>query len=147
MKVILLKNIQKLGLKFDVKNVSDGYALNFLIPNGQAEIATPNALKKVELEKAKISAELKVRETLLLKNLKDVSTVVLKISGKANDKGALFAGIHKEEISAQIKKQTHLDITPEFIDLEKPIKTVGEHEMLVKVGDKVAKFKLVVVAL
>lgn len=146
MKVVLLKNVSKLGVKFDIKDVADGYALNFLIPNGQAEAATSSVLKKVEAEKIKIAAELKIKENLLLKNLKDVGSVVVNIQGRANAKGALFAGLHKEDLSKNIKEQTQLDIAPEFIDLEKPIKTVGEHEVVVKVGDKSAKFKVVVTA-
>lgn len=145
MKVVLLKNVAKVGNKFDVKNVADGYALNFLIPNGLAEAATASVLKRVEVLKKEIAADLKIKEDLLLKNLKDIGGVVLNIKGKANAKGSLFAGIHKEELSKEIKEQTRLDIDPSFIDLEKPIKEVGDHEVTVKVSDKTVKFKVVVV--
>ena len=53
MKVILLKNVESIGKKFDVKEVSDGYARNFLLPNKLAKIATPVELQKLETEKKK----------------------------------------------------------------------------------------------
>ena len=144
MKVVLLKDVPKLGKKFEIKEVSDGHALNFLIPNGFAETGTEKSLKKVEVMKVKEAAELKIQEDLLKKNLKDLSGVTIEMTEKANEKGHLFAGIHKNEIIPALKAQTRLDILPEHIMLEKPIKEVGEFEIEVKVQDKIAKFKLVV---
>jgi large subunit ribosomal protein L9 len=146
MKVILLKDVAKLGKKYEVKDVSDGHATNFLIPRGLVEIASAGNIKKLEIQKAKDEGERKVRNDLLAKNLNDVSAVVIEMEEKANDKGHLFAGIHKEELVPVIKAQTHLDIPAEYIHLEKPVKTVGEHEIEVKVEDKTVKFKLVVKA-
>lgn len=95
MKIILLKDIAKLGRKYDVKNVSDGYALNLLIPKGAAVAATPDALKRLEAERSKIEGERKVQEELIAKNISGLQDVTLTIVGKANDKGHLFAGLHK----------------------------------------------------
>ena len=69
------------------------------------------------------------------------------MSEKANEKGHLFAGIHKEQIIPEIKRQAKIDMLPEFIILEKPVKEVGEHEISVKVADKTVKFKLIVKSL
>lgn len=147
MKVILLKNVPKVGQKYDIKQVADGYALNFLIPQKLAEVATASAVKKVETLKAADAASQKVQEELLLKNLKQVNETSIEMTGKANDKGHLFSGIHKEEIVVTLKNQAHLDLLPEFIDLSKPIKETGEHKVVVRVGDKSAEFKLVVKAI
>jgi len=144
MKVVLLKNVSKVGKRFDVKEVADGFALNHLIPRGEAKAATANVLKQVEAEKAKINAEMKIKENLIAKNLKEISQAVVTIKGRANDKGALFAGLHKDVIVSALKEQTRLDIDPEFIVIEKPIKDLGEHEIEVKALDKSAKFKLVI---
>jgi large subunit ribosomal protein L9 len=146
MKVILLKDVSKLGRKYDVKTVSDGHALNLLIPRGVAIAATTEALKRLEIEKAKIEGNKKVHEDLLVKNLKDLDGKTLTISGKANEKGHLFAGLHRDEIAAEVTKQTQLQIDPSFLDIEHPIKELGEHSIDVKVGGKSAKFKLVVEA-
>jgi large subunit ribosomal protein L9 len=147
MKIILLKEVSKLGHKYDVKNVSNGHALNLLIPQGLAIAATKDALKRMEVEKSKVDGEKKVHEDLLVKNLKDLDGKTLTIHGKANDKGHLFAGIHREEISAEITKQTNLQIDSSFIQLEHPIKEVGEHVIDVKGGGKSAKFKIVVASI
>jgi len=147
MKVILLRDVAKIGQKFDTKNVSDGYALNFLIPNGLAEMATAKVLSRVDMMKKRDSEEKKIREGLLAKNLADLKDTQIEIKEKANEQGHLFAGVHKEEIIAELKKQTRLDILPEYLELEKPIKQTGEYTIHVKVGDAKATFKLQVGAL
>jgi large subunit ribosomal protein L9 len=146
MKVILLKQVPNVGQKYDVKNVSDGYALNFLFPNQLAESATDSAVKRILNSKAKEDAEKAVREDLLVKNIQDLEGVRITVSEAANAKGHLFAGVHASELVAIIKEQTHLDVLPEHILLEKPIKEIGEHIVPVKVRDIEAKFTLVVEA-
>jgi large subunit ribosomal protein L9 len=151
MKIILIKDVPKLGKRFDVKDVSSGHALNLLIPRGMAISATPEALKNLELQKAKHDAERKVTGDLLIKNVKDLENVTLNISGKANDKGHLFAGLHREAIVAELEKQTRLQISPELIVLEHPLKEVGDHEVEVKLPNqagvgKSVKFKIVITA-
>jgi len=146
MKVILLKDVAKLGKKYEIKEVSDGHAVNFLIPRGLVHPASNANLKKVETQKSQDVNEKKVQADLLLKNLQDIEGIVVNMTEKANDKGHLFAGIHKEELIIVIKEQTRLDILPEFIVLEKPIKEVGEHQISVMVQDRTVTFKLVVTA-
>ena len=147
MKVVLLKDVPKIGKKYDVKNLSDGYALNFLIPKGLAEVGTPAVLKKVEKLKSEDLEHKKIQEDLLLMNLKAIEGVVLEISEKANEKGHLFAGVHKKEIIEHMKADKHIDLLPDFIMLDKPIKEVGEHSVEIKVKDKSVKLKLVIAAL
>ncbi|HEY1037516.1 MAG TPA: 50S ribosomal protein L9 [Candidatus Paceibacterota bacterium] len=146
MKVILLKTVQKVGKKYDVVDVAEGFAMNSLFPKGLAENATAKAVARVSVLKEAEEAERKVREDLLLKNFNQIESARVEIAGKANDKGHLFAGLHKEELSAALKEQARLDITPEYIVLEKAIKEVGEHKVEVKVQDKTAEFTLVVSA-
>ena len=142
MKVILLRDVPKVGHKYQIVDVADGFATNSLFPKGLVELATPKALKRVEAIKAAEAAERKIQEDLLIKNLGAISGVTLELVGKANEKGHLFKGIHKEEIVPALKEQTRLDIDPSFIDLEKPIKEVGEHKIHVKVQNKSAEFTL-----
>ena len=147
MKVILLKSVPKIGNKYAVINVADGFAMNSLFPKGLAEVATPKAIARIDQLKATEELERKVREDLLVKNLKEIGGVTVEYAGKANDKGHLFAGIHKDEIIHALKEQDRLDITAEYIDLEKPIKEVGEHKITVNVQGKTAEFTLIVKAL
>ena len=147
MKIILLKDVAKLGRKFDVKDVSSGYATNLLIPNSLAIPATKDALKRFELERAKAEGERKVQSELLMENIKSLDGITLNISSKANDKGHLFAGIHREEIVKELDAQLHLSVDPSSIILEHPIKEIGEHTIEVKVEGRSAKFKVVITAI
>lgn len=142
MKIILLKDIPKVGRKYDTKEISDGYALNMLIPKGLAVTATADVLKRIELEKARDEGEKKVKQELMLKNLSELDGITISITEKANEKGSLFAAVHKPEIVAAIEKQTRLQIDPEFIVLDKHIKETGVHEIVVKTEGKSVKFSL-----
>lgn len=146
MKIILKQDVPKIGKKFETKNVSDGYALNFLIPKGLAEVATVASAKKAEDAIKAQEALRKIHEDLILKNLKNIDGVTITIADKANEKGHLFAGIHKDQIVSELKKETRLEILPEFVELEKPIKEVGEHQVKVSIQGKTATFKVVVSA-
>ena len=77
-------------------------------------------------------------------NIRAISDVVLNIVGKANEKGHLFAGLHNEAIATELSKQAHIQVDPVFIQLENPIKELGEYTIEVKAGGKSAKFKLLV---
>ncbi len=146
MKVILLRDVDGIGKKNDEKKVSDGYALNFLIPKGLAETATMKASEKAVLRRAEVSVHQKIQEDLLIKNLKAVGSAEIKLEEKANEKGHLFAGVHKEELAKALKEQASVDVLPEFIALDAPIKQVGEYTVDIKVQDKSTKFKLTIVA-
>lgn len=144
MKVILLHDVPRVGQKYDVKEVANGYGRNYLLPRGLAEMSTEKAIAGIATLKVQREEEKKIKEDLLLKNLEDLNNVVVTIQEKANDKGHLFAGVHKEEIIPAIKEQTHLDMDAEHINLEHPIKELGEHAIEVKVGGKNATFKLII---
>jgi large subunit ribosomal protein L9 len=132
MKVILLRDVPSLGNKNEVKKVSDGYARNFLIPQGDVEIATPKAVENIKLRKEKVDTGKQVHQNLLGKNLRSLDGVKISVEEKANEKGHLFAGVHREEISKLLEEQHHIEIDADIIDLEHPIKEVGEHEIKIK---------------
>lgn len=146
MKIILLKDVKKLGKKYDIKDVADGHALNMLIPNGFAVPATTGNVNMIEARKKGDMLENAKSEAEVQKALNEIKGISVEMAGKVNDKGHLFAGIHKAEIIATLKKQKGLNIATEHLLLEKPIKEVGEHAITVKVGDKEATFKLVIKA-
>ena len=146
MKIILLKDVAKIGKRYETKNVADGYALNLLIPQGLAVIASPEAIRKVELEKARTAGEEQVHNALLMENLRAIEGKTVTISEKANEKGHLFAGIHKNELVNKIREQTKVQLNPEFIVLNKPIKEIGSYPLEVKAKDKSSKFTLEVIA-
>lgn len=134
MKVIFQHDVAKIGKKYQIKNVSDGYAINFLIPRGYAILATPEAEKKLETLKSGMEADKKIQDNLLRKNLETIAVTRLTIHSKANDKGHLFSGIHKEAILAELKSQLNLNFRTDMIQMEKPIKELGEHKLKVGVA-------------
>ena len=147
MKVILLKSVPKVGNKYDVVDVASGFATNSLFPRGLAEVATPKGLVRLAEIKKADEGDRAVREELLLKTLADVSKTMVEIGVKANEKGHLFAGLHKDELSAALKTQANFDISPEYIELKKPIKEIGEHKVAIKIGDKFGELHLNIKAL
>lgn len=140
MKIVMLKDVKGVGKKHEIKIVADGFALNSLIPRGVAEVATAQALARVEMIKKEEAAQNKIHADLLAKNLKSIHDAVVSVTVDANEKGHLFAGLHAAEIAPLIKEQTRIDVLPEFIQLEKPIKEVGTHKIDIKVQGKSATF-------
>ncbi len=129
MKIILLKDLHKVGKKYDVVTVADGYALNSLIPNKIAEVATAKVVDKYTKLKEVESAARILREEELVKELATIAGKEFVIESKANEQGHLFASIHKEEIGAA------MNIDPAYIHITAPIKEVGTHTVTVKVKD------------
>ena len=146
MKIILLKDVAKVGRKYDVKDVADGFALNMLIPRGSAQIATPQTIKNIETLKAIDLTEKKVQGELLVKSLETIKSTVVNLKEKASEKGHLFAGITKERLAEEILKTARINIDPESIQLDKPLKEVGEHKVTVEAGGKTAEFTVLIEA-
>lgn len=146
MKVILQKDVSGLGKMFDIKNVADGYAANFLLPKGLAILASAAEQKRVGALKASREAEHKLQENLLLKILEDLKGKSVVVKAKANEKGHLFSGIHARELAAALLKETRLSVPAEAINLKTPIKEVGSHTVEVSIGDKRSSFVVEIVA-
>ena len=144
MKVILLKDVSKIGKKYDIKNVADGFALNHLIPQGKAKVATDAEVKKIDAIKKIEEGERRVQMDLIMKNVSEVDKKDIKILAKANDKGHLFAQLHVGDIVKAIKDNIGADIGEDMIVVAKPIKETGDHAIQIKIGDKKATINLVV---
>ena len=147
MKVIFLKQVPRVARKYDVKEVADGYALNFLFPKELAEMATDKSMTKLEALRTSHMAEESVQADLLAKNIETLKEVTLMIDAKANEKGHLFAAIHKEEIAELLAKETHLAVPLSSIELPRRIKEVGEYIVEVKAGSVTGSFKVLIGAI
>lgn len=146
MRVIMLKDVPKVGKKFEIKEVADGYANNFLLPRGLAEPATPNAVSELQKKVNEEKREDEVQKELLHKNIETLKQSPVHIKVTANEKGYLFAKLHAKEIIEEIKKQTNIDLPEHLIMLDEPIKEIGEYEIKVMVGDNVSRIKVLVEA-
>jgi len=144
MKVIFLKDVPRVGKKYDIKNVPDGYANNFLIPRKLAIIATKEAEKELQMRQKEILVEKEIRLDLLIKNLEDIKDKVVHIKAKADAGGNLFSGIHKAEIVEAMQNEHHAFISPDSIVLDKPIKKTGEYEIKISISNHSSSFRLVI---
>jgi large subunit ribosomal protein L9 len=141
MRVILTQNVPKLGRSGEVKNVADGYAINFLVPN---KLATPTTAAALQGVAQKQAAEQKTAEAHLkaLQHLKTkLENKILKINVKVNDKGSLFAQVKAHEIAQKIKERYNVKVAPGMIVVGQPIKQLGEHIIEVKLTSS-EKFKI-----
>src|SRR3989344_5423492 len=136
MKIVLLKDVANVGKKFDIKNVPDGFAVNRLIPRLEAALATDKLVKSIESKKSKEAADSKARETEIIKTLEKIREKLI-FKGKVNEKGNLFAAIHKTEIIA-----LSAEISESAVELKHPIKEAGDHAIEVKIGETMIKLSL-----
>ncbi len=136
MKVIFTKTVKGKGKQGDVKEVSDGYALNFLIPSGSAIRATDDAVSKVEAEKKSSKQIAEKKEAELETLLHSIAkTKFVTITDHSHSKQTLFQAVTAQEIANAIHSQHNIFIPKDLIlDYKNPIKEVGEHE--IKIGDK-----------
>ena len=144
MKVIFLKDVPGSGKRNDVKEINDGYARNFLLPKGLVKIATPDALRALESAATNIKIEKQIQYDLLIKNLRALDGITVELAEKTNEAGHLFSSIHKEKLVEVLSKKHSVEIDPDSILLEKPIKEVGNYEIPVKVKDAKGILKVVV---
>ena len=137
MKVILLKDVKGTGKKGEVKEVSDGYARNFLMKKGVAVEASQTNMKELdEKEKSKErKALIEYEEAVLLG--KQMEEINIQIEVKAGEGGRLFGSITSKEIAEQLKKQKNLDIDKRKILMDEPIRTLGSTFVEIKLHQKV----------
>lgn len=144
MKVLLLKDVYKLGRAGDVKKVADGYGRNYLLPKGLAVLATPGAMKQTEhiraqatIHRAQINHEMgSIAEVL--------SKVVLAFPSKAGETGKLYGSITSQMIADAIKAKTGVTVERHQVDIE-PIRTLGEKKAHIRLTvDLVPEIKIIV---
>jgi len=131
MKVILLQDIEKLGKKFEVKDVKNGYARNFLIPQGLAKPATEEALAWLEAQKE--IKEKKAEEDLqkIQEKASAIDDQEIIIPVKVGDEDQLFESVTSQKIAEKLK-EAGFDIKKNQIDLAEPIKELGEFPVKIK---------------
>lgn len=145
MKTILLENVRGLGKQYEVREAKDGYARNFLFPNKLAEPATPAALKKLEIFKAKRDKNEKELIKKLEQEARKINETALEFYLKTDESGSVFGSVSKEAILKGMRGAKFITKEHVSIDLDRPIKELGEHVVAVdlKKGIK-AKLKIIV---
>ncbi|MEK7610563.1 MAG: 50S ribosomal protein L9 [Patescibacteria group bacterium] len=132
MKVILRRDVAKIGRRGEVKNVKDGFARNFLLRQGLAWEATEENLQRWEgahredeISQAKFITKFK-------HDLELLQGKVLEIKTRTNAQGHLFSGLKATDLAAALAESFNIKWSAEHFDLPRPIKTVGEHEVALR---------------
>ena len=146
MKVILLKDVPKLGQRGTIKNVSDGYALNMLLPRGMAEKATPEKMAALESKTAAAQDAKTAHEEALFGALAMLKGTPLEISVPANEQGHLYKQVSSEEIAQAFSTKTNTPLNAQAISIAAPIKEAGEYDVTLTIGEKRASLSLLIVA-
>lgn len=131
MKVLLIKDVYKLGRAGDVKKVADGYGRNFLIPQGLAVLATAGAVAQAD----KIRSQADEKRAVLNNELSGVAEIlsglVLAFPVKAGETGKLYGSITPAMIADAIKAQSEVEVNRRQLDFE-PIRNLGKHMIRVR---------------
>ena len=126
MKVMLIKDVYKLGHAGDVKKVADGYGRNFLIPQGLAVLATAGALKQIE----RIKGQAEIRRTEQNSELKGLSEqingVALDFTVKAGETGKLYGSITTQDVATALTEKVRFEVKRQQVDMQ-PIREIGEY--------------------
>jgi len=131
MKVLLLKDVYKLGRAGEVKRVADGYGRNFLLPQGLAVLATPGALKQAE----HIRTQADAHRAIVNKEMSGIATklqgIILTFPARASETGKLYGSITTQSIADALSKKTGVEINRRQIEGQ-PLRKLGEHTVEVR---------------
>ncbi|MDX9865895.1 MAG: 50S ribosomal protein L9 [Anaerolineaceae bacterium] len=131
MKVLLIKDVYKLGRAGDVKKVANGFGRNFLIPQGLAVLATPGALKQVDHIRAAAATQRAALNSEMSGVAEKLEGQTLTFPVKAGETGKLYGSITSQMLADAIKAALGFEIDRRNIETE-PIRNLGEHEITVR---------------
>ncbi len=144
MQVILLRDVSGVGQKGSIKTVSDGHALNFLIPNGMAEMVTADRVKAhtKKQEEDALAAEMQERQWKEL--VAKLNNAQVSIQANASEQGHLYEKISNIQIAGAISTQLKYAIPPAAIEPKMPLKELGEWPVNLRLGNHTATLIVVV---
>jgi large subunit ribosomal protein L9 len=135
MQIVLSKDVPKLGYRGDVVTVKRGYFNNFLMPNGLAEVLTKSLAKLIESRQEKILVE----KEKLMDNAKEVleklKGLKITLKRKTTKAGKLYAAITEKDVIAAVEEAANVRLEKDYIKMEH-FKDLGEHEVLIHLGEK-----------
>lgn len=138
MKVIFNVDVKGQGKKGEMKDVSDGYARNYLLPRKLAEEATADNINAMKLRDKAKAAQIAKEKAQAEEYAKQLSAVQVIVKAKAGGAGKLFGAVTSQEISRALKEQFNMDIEKNKIVQAEPIKTFGSFSVKVKLGYEVS---------
>ena len=145
MKVIFLSDVAGKGKKGEVKDVSDGYARNFLIAKGLAKVATSGSIATFKAQVQKKEKQQTLVKKYTKKAIKTLNKAEIKIQKIANDQGKLYAAVGGKELVSAIKKQLGVTIDVSSLKISTPLKAHGNHKIQVISQEHIATIHVVVI--
>lgn len=146
MQVILKQDVEKIGQRGDVVEVSRGYVRNFLVPRGLAEVATPTRLEEVQREMAEAEERNRRMEERAEEVAATLNKSVITIEARTGEDERIFGSVTAANIAQAIDRARGIRLDRRRIKLEEPIKSLGTHQVPVQVhGDVEASVKVIVV--
>ncbi len=137
MKVILKADIKGVGKKDEIINASDGYARNFLFPKNLAVEANKGNMSNLKAKHGSAKYQKDKEKEAALKTSDKLSKILLKIKVKAGENGKIFGGVSSKEIAQELSKQYKIEVNKKKIDLKETIKTLGVHNVEIKLFEGV----------
>ena len=134
MKVIIVKDVEHVGDKGEIKVVKDGFGRNFLLPRGLAVLATPGTLKSLKNEQDHAVKKFERQKESLVKVAKEIASKPITIKADAGKEGKLFGAITASDIAKASKDQNGVVIDRRKIKLDQPLKQTGKHDVIVHFG-------------
>ncbi|MBR6352496.1 MAG: 50S ribosomal protein L9 [Oscillospiraceae bacterium] len=138
MKVIFSTDVRGQGKKGEMKEVSDGYARNYLIPRGLAAEATADNINAMKLKEKAKAAQIAREKAQAEENARKLEGVQVLIRARAGSSGKLFGAVTSQEICDALKEQFDIDIEKNKIVQAEPIKTFGSYTVKAKLGYEVS---------
>ena len=137
MKVTLKADIKGVGKKDEVVNASDGYARNFLFPKNLAVEANNENMSKLKAKQDSAKHQKGVEKEKAIEVADKLSKILLKIKVKAGENGKIFGGVSAKEIAQELSKEYKIEVDKKKIDLKETIKTLGIHNVDIKLFEGV----------
>jgi large subunit ribosomal protein L9 len=134
MKVILLKDTPGYGKRGEVKEAADGYAKNFLIAKGFAQVATPQIIAKVQNEQKQADDKQKRHEQRLHHAQKELNGKKFEFSLKVGSGGQVFGSVHEQDIITRVKEKFDIELEKKQVTLPKGMRVVGSYPFEIKLG-------------
>ena len=131
MKVLLLKDVYKLGRAGDIKKVANGYGRNFLLPQGLAVLATPGAVKQADSIRSRATAQRQELNQTMSGVAEQLTGLVIGFPSRAGETGKLYGSITTQMIAEEISKKVGQEIDRRHIEAQ-PIRVLGEHKVVVR---------------
>lgn len=136
MKVILLRDVVGVGQKGAIKEVSDGFAMNRLLPERAAVVATPEKLKELKASEMARALAAQEQEKMWHEQSRILKDAKVTVRAEANEQGHLYQQLSIATVAERIKKELGVVIASESIIVPNPIKSLGRAEIEIKLGSK-----------